>query len=33
MNPDKLSTHFLAGSLAGITGTIIISPIEITKNR
>jgi hypothetical protein len=33
MNPDKFNTHLLAGALAGITGTLVISPIEITKNR
>jgi hypothetical protein len=33
LDKDSTSTHFIAGSFAGITGVIVASPIEVTKNR
>lgn len=31
--PDRLSTHFLAGTLAGLAQTPVSSPIELAKTR
>jgi len=32
-NPDALSSHFLAGSAAGLTQSFVCSPLELTKTR
>ncbi|XP_076623870.1 mitochondrial basic amino acids transporter isoform X1 [Colletes latitarsis] len=32
-NPDSLTAHFIAGTVAGIAQTPICSPIELTKTR
>ena len=32
-NPDSLTSHFLAGSVAGFAQTVICSPMELAKTR
>lgn len=32
-NPDALKTHFLAGSIAGLTQSVVCSPMELIKTK
>lgn len=32
-DPDSLKSQFLAGSLAGLAQSIVVSPIELVKSR
>ena len=32
-NPDSLSSHFMAGSIAGLSQSVICSPMELAKTR
>ena len=32
-NPDNISSHFVAGSVAGLSQTVICSPMELAKTR
>lgn len=33
LNPNYHSTHFICGAMAGVVGTLAISPVEVVKTR